>query len=247
MAIEVKWMGFDFGQCLMDTRGLRSHLVIGDVCKELGEPELIDERIHKYHILKEKYENYSVLKEGHRDQIIEYVFDNNFNAQELFVEKEQEHLIAGKGLEETLRYLTDQGIKLSVVSELKKTLGPVDTNVISRFLTRKGLMKYFKYILSPLGLVDVNTGFVYLLKYKDKTKEEGTIYDELVQDLRIRGVDVSEAVMVGDKLWTDIIPAKKRGLITIQYTGYIDMGPCEYADFRISDFREIKDFVKGKL
>ncbi len=40
MAIEAKWCGIDFGQCLMDPSGLRNHLVIGDVCKELGEPEL---------------------------------------------------------------------------------------------------------------------------------------------------------------------------------------------------------------
>ncbi|HAX18311.1 MAG TPA: hypothetical protein DCY00_06930 [Actinobacteria bacterium] len=245
MAIEVKWVGFDFGQCLMDTGGLRTYLIVGDVCKELGEPELIDERVHKYHILKEKYDNYSVLKEGHRDEIIDYVFDGNYDASELFLEKEQEYLIAGKGLEETLCYLTDQKIKLSVVSELKKTLGPVDTNVICRFLNRKGLIKYFRYIVSPLGLVEINSGSLNS-KYKGKTKEAGTIYDELAMDLKERGVDVSEAVMVGDKLWTDIIPAKKRGFWTIQYTGYIDMGFSEYADFRVSDFRQIKNLVKGK-
>jgi len=41
--------------------------------------------------------------------------------------------------------------------------------------------------------------------------------------------------MVGDKIATDIAPAKKRGFITIQYTGYVDMGPSE-ADYRIYNF-----------
>ena len=36
MAIEVKWLGIDFGQCMMDPTGLRNHLVVGDVSKEMG-------------------------------------------------------------------------------------------------------------------------------------------------------------------------------------------------------------------
>jgi FMN phosphatase YigB (HAD superfamily) len=246
MAIEVKWVGFDFGQCMMDPTGMRNYLVIGDVCKELSEPELIDERIHKYRVLKEKYGSYVIVKEGHRDEIISYVFDNKNEAKEIFSKKEQEYLLMGKGLEETLRYLVDQGIRLSVVAELKKTLGPMGTDIITRFLMNKGLTKYFNDVFTPQGKVDLSNGSIDL-KYKGKTKEEGTLYDELAQDLDAQGIGVSEAVMIGDKLWTDISPAKKRGFKTIQYTGNVDMGPSEDADFRISDFREIKDIVKKKL
>ena len=70
MITGVKWCGFDFGQCLMDLSGLRNYLVVGDVCKELGEPELIAERIHRYRVLKEKYGSYGAIKEGHRDEIL---------------------------------------------------------------------------------------------------------------------------------------------------------------------------------
>jgi FMN phosphatase YigB (HAD superfamily) len=76
MNIEAKWIGFDFGQTLMDTRGMRNYLVIGDTCKQLGEPELVEERIHKFRRMKEKYGAYTTLKEGHRDEIMAYVFDN---------------------------------------------------------------------------------------------------------------------------------------------------------------------------
>lgn len=61
MVTEVEWCGFDFGQCLMDPSGLRNYPVVGDVCKELGEPELIDERIHRYRVLKEKYEGWKIM------------------------------------------------------------------------------------------------------------------------------------------------------------------------------------------
>lgn len=123
MFIEVKWVGFDFGQCLMDPSGLRNYLVIGDVCKEIGEPERIDERIHRYRVLKEKYGSYGATKEGHRDEILKYVFENNAEAMEIFGVKEQEYLKVPEGTEEVLQYLRDQGIERAVVAELKKTSG----------------------------------------------------------------------------------------------------------------------------
>ncbi|MEW6374174.1 MAG: HAD family hydrolase [Thermodesulfobacteriota bacterium] len=245
MAMELKWIGFDFGQCLMDPTGLRSHLVIGDVSKELGEPERIEERIHKYRVLKEKFGSYSVVKEGHRDLIMSYVFDGKEEAKEIFSAKEQEHLLMGSGLEEALQYLKGQGIHLSVVAELKKTLGPMGTDIVTRFLQTKGLLKYFEEVVTPQGKINLRDGSVDL-KYKGKTKEEGTLYDELAKDLQARGILAAESAMVGDKIGTDISPAKKRGFKTIQFTGYIDMGPSE-ADFKISDFRELKEIVKKKV
>ena len=245
MVIELKWVGFDFGQCLMDPTGLRNHLVIGDVCKELGEPERIEERIHKYRVLKEKYGSYSVVKEGHRDEIMSYVLDNNEEAKEIFSLKEQEHLLMGKGLEEALRSLRDAGIHLAVVAELKKTLGPMGTDIVTRFLKNKDLIKYFEEVITPQGKIDLRNGSIDL-KYKGKTKEEGTLYDELAKDLKGRGIDPLEGAMVGDKLATDITPAKKRGFKTIQYTGYVNYGPSEDVDFVINDFRNLIDVVKGK-
>ena len=55
VVFDVKWVGFDFGQCIMEPGGLRTPLVIGDIYKELGRPELAAERMHRYRVLKEKY------------------------------------------------------------------------------------------------------------------------------------------------------------------------------------------------
>jgi FMN phosphatase YigB (HAD superfamily) len=220
MVIEVKWVGIDFGQCLMDPTGLRNQMVIGDVSKEMGQPELIEERIRRYHILKEKYGSYSIIKEGHRNEIMEFVFDGLEEAKEIFSKKEQEHLAMGKGLEDALVYLKQQGFRLSVVAELKKTLGPMGTDIVTRFLKQKGLLEYFDEV-------------------------EGTLYDELAMDLEAKGISASEGVMVGDKIQTDIVPAKKRGFKTVQFTGYVDMGGSE-ADFKIADFRELKELLKKK-
>jgi FMN phosphatase YigB (HAD superfamily) len=244
MAIEVKWCGFDFGQCLMDPSGLRNYLVIGDVCKEMGEPERTDERIHRYRVLKEKYGSYGAIKEGHRDEILSYVFDNNKEAMEIFGMKEQEHLKVAPGAEEALQYLRDQGVERAVVAELKKTLGPVGTDIVTRFLKNKGLLNYFDELVSPQGSVNLRDGSIDL-RYKGKTKEEGTLYDELSKDLLKRGIQTSEAVMIGDKLWTDISPAKKKGFRTIQYIGYINFGSSKDTDFVISDFHGLKEIIRG--
>ena len=83
------------------------------------------------------------------------------------------------------------------------------------------------------------------LVFKGKTKEEGTLYDELVAMLERRGIRSAEGAMVGDKIATDIRPAKKRGFVTIQYTGYVDMGPSE-ADYRIDSFLALKEIVRKK-
>ena len=41
MTLYLKWLGVDFGQCIMDPRGLRNPLVFNDIMKELGRPEEI--------------------------------------------------------------------------------------------------------------------------------------------------------------------------------------------------------------
>jgi FMN phosphatase YigB (HAD superfamily) len=244
MVRELKWVGFDFGQCMMDPTGLRSYLVVGDVSKEMGEPELVGERIHRYRILKEKYGSYNAIKEGHRDEIMSYVFDGKEEAAEIFSAKEQEHLLVGAGLEEALRYLKDEGTHLAVVAELKKTLGPMGTDIVTRFLQTKGLTRYFEEVITPQGRIHLGDGSLDLA-YKGKTKEEGTLYDELVKTLGRRGISPPDGAMIGDKIATDIVPAKKRGFMTIQYTGYVDMGAGE-ADYRIDNFLKLKEIIKKK-
>lgn len=243
--LEVKWVGFDYGQCIMEPGGLRNPLVIGDISKQLGQPELITDRIRRYHILNETYGGYSRIKEGHRDEIYRVVLDDDPMAQELFSAKEQECLDTGDNLVETLDWLQEQGFVLEVVSEMKKTLGAVGSDIVSRFLKRRGFTKYFPVIISPQGKLDIVNDKNIDDRYVGKTKEGGDIYDVLVEDLRSRGIEPEEAVMIGDKPATDINPAHKRGIKTIQYKGFIDLGPSD-ADLIINDFAELKTILKKK-
>ena len=244
MILEVKWCGFDFGQCIMDPGGLRNPLVFGDIYKELGKPELIPDKIRKYRILKEKYGTYGRIKEGHRDQIHGFVLDDDPKAIELFGKKEQEYLSMAEGLEDALEYLHSQGIELQVISEMKKTLGPVGTDLVSRFLKTKGLLKYFKDLITPQGRINLRDDSLDP-KYKGCTKEDGSIYDVLAKELKERDIEPHEAVMVGDKPETDINPAHDRGFKTIQYIGYMDFGKSK-ADLVISSFSELKTILRRK-
>ena len=242
--MEVKWVGFDYGQCIMEPGGLRNPLVFGDIYKALGRPELAPEKIYKYRVLKEKYGHYSLIKEGHRDEIHHYVLDDDPEAIALFSAKEQEYLDMGDGLEEALEYLAGEGIELQVVSEMKKTLGPVGTDIVSRFLKERGLVRYFRELVTPQGKINLLDDTVDP-KYKGHTKKDGTIYDVLAAELAERGIQPHEAVMVGDKPETDIDPAHDRGFKTIQYTGFIDLGPSQ-ADVVVQSFRELVTIIKRK-
>ena len=126
IVLEVKWCGFDFGQCIMEPGRVKKSPVFGDLYKELGKPEWISDKIRKYRILKEKYGTYGRIKEGHRDEIYSFVLDDDPEAIELFGRKEQDLLDMGEGLEDALKYLQSEGIELQVVSEMKKTLGPLE-------------------------------------------------------------------------------------------------------------------------
>ncbi len=127
---------------------------------------------------------------------------------------------------------------------MKKTLGPVGTDIVSKFLKRRGLVKYFKELVTPQGKIKLEDDSIDL-KYKGFTKKEGTLYDVLAQELKERGIEPHEAVMVGDKPETDIDPAHDRGFKTIQYTGFIDLGESK-ADMVIHSFDELKEILKKK-
>jgi len=243
MVIEAKWVGIDFGQTLCDSSPERTYWMIGDTSKELGEPELVDIRCHRWRVMKEKYGLWSVIKEKHRDEIASYVFDNQPGAAEIFSVIEQKYLKVADGAIDAVKYLRSQGIEVSVVAELRRTFGPIGTDQVSRFLKNQNVVEYFDALISPQGKVNLRDGSLDT-RYKGYSKEEGTLYDVLAQDLASRGIKTSEAVMIGDKEWSDLTPAQKRGFKAIHYIGFIYHAPSN-ADFTIRHFSELKEIIRG--
>ena len=140
-------------------------------------------------------------------------------------------------------WLREQGIKPSIVYKLKKTLGPVGADAITRFLINKGIIENFEFFITPQGKVDLGTG-ERSEAYNGTSKKSGTLYDLLIKELAVQGITPGECVMIGDKLSTDIIPPKERGWITVQYTGHIDMGKCEHSDYYAKDWFEVKEVME---
>ncbi len=243
MAKKIRWVGIDYGQCLMTPSGLRNPRMFGDIAKMVGKQDRIPQWIHRMRQLKEMYGTYSDLKEGHRDEIESYVLEDDRDAYAIFKLKESELLEVGTGAYEFLEWLAGKGIRPNIVSELKKTLGPVGSDMITAFLIAKGIIKYFKYFYTPQGMVDLQTG-ERDNRYAGTSKETGTLYDLLVEELGAQGISPEECVMIGDKPSTDLIPSKKRGFVTIQYTGHVDTGPCESTDYYAKDFFEVKKVME---
>ncbi len=242
MVIYARWVGIDFGQTLMDSSPERTYWMIGDTSKQLGEPELVDERCLRWRMMKEKYGSYPVIKEKARPEIMSYVFDDAPGVTEIFSRVEQKYLKVADGAIEAIKYLREQGIIVSIVAELKRTLGPIGTDMVSRFLVKQGVIEYFDELISPQGKIDLRTGETDL-SYKGSSKEVGDLYDVLAADLRARGIEPEDAVIVGDKEWSDITPAQKRGFQAIQYSGYIFHAPSN-ASCEIRHLSELKNIIR---
>lgn len=240
---KVKWVGIDYGQCFMTPSSLRNPRMFGDIAKLVGKQEMVPVWIDRMRRLKEKYGSYSGIKEGHKDEIESYVLDNDHEAYEIFNQKEQELLALAPGAYEFITWLNEQGIRPSIIAELKKTLGQVGADAITKFLINKGIIKYFKYFLTPQGKMDLDTGERFNV-YQGTSKQSGTLYDLLIKELAEEGIKPEECVMIGDKLSTDIIPPKQRGWTTIQYTGHIDMGPSDSTDYYAKDWFEVKEIME---
>jgi FMN phosphatase YigB (HAD superfamily) len=243
MTVDIKWMGIDMGECLMDVTTRQSHWLTGDTCKALGRPEMSKASCHRWRVVVEKYGSVPIILERHKLELLSYAFGDDPLTGDVFLDVEQDYLALADGAHEAFAYLRGQGIELCIVTAAKTSPGPLDDSCEFRFLEKHGMLQYLDSLVTPRGRMRIEDGTVDL-RYEGTSKEEGSIYDVLAQDLAKRGIAPEEAVMMGDKEWTDILPAKQRGFRTILYTGYICRGPTE-ADLVVNHFRDLKDYVRG--
>ena len=243
MTFRVRWMGVDMGECLMDVTPRRAHLLTGDTTRELGRPEKAESCCHKWRVMIEKYGSLPVVLERHKDELTRYVFDGEPAALETYLRVEQNYLELAAGAARALASLNSRRIELSVVTAASTGAGRIEDTAEYRFLVKHDVLQYFSSIISPRGKLRLADGTIDE-RYRGTSKEEGTIYDALAADLEERGIPTDQAIMMGDKEWADIGPAKQRGFKTILYTGYIRRGPT-VADEVVERFDDLPNVVWG--
>ncbi len=241
--MRIRWYGFDFGETIMNPFTLHQGALIRRVYSDLGKAEEAEVHVQKWYKLRDSFGSAGeapelrvrLVKQYAKSRIYSEVLDNNKEAIRLFEKGEAEGFTPAEGIKLALVRLGKNGTVPAIVSESSETAA---TQAITRFLDVRGLSALISEIITPAGRFSVN-GKLLDSGFAGKTKKAGTIYDELRAYLRRLGTRTEEAAIVGDDPVLDIASAKQRGFVTVQYTGIINRGPSEMADFIIDDWSRL--------
>jgi len=260
MNISICWCGFDFGGTIQDpSKGYQYTLeAINEIYTELGNPEVINEKVARFDELIAEYEYDERLMDGIEHEIefwkrhyrfkrlqetaihkfFSYILGNNQDAIELYSKKRFRHLKPADGLKECLTYLKDKGISVNIVSDVGSE---ATLKIIPHFLSIHDLTPYFSEIITNYGRIK-NDGNIDL-SYKGIGKSDGAIYKKLARDLLEIGIQSSQALIIGDRPVEDVDKAKENGFKAIQFTGVMKRRISKVADYVISDLRGLKKIL----
>lgn len=233
--MKVRWVGFDFGQCIMDSRNRKVEYWMAAVFidEEEERPGIIDEKVRLYRELIGKYGDFRRLHEKGRHEVEEEVLEKNPCLIRKYYEVEQKLLTPADGVYEALRHLKSRGYRIDVVSDMAAL------NTIVGFLNNYNLRSFFTNIYSPAGVVREDGRIDD--SFKGVSKEDGSIFERLREELEGQGIPVSKAVIIGDHPVKDIEMARKYGFLTIHYAA--KEKPSEIADHVITNFRQLIDIL----
>ncbi len=230
-----KWAGFDFGQCLMDSsnRKVEYWMAAVFIDEERERHGIINEKVKLYRELIEKYGDFRKLHERGRHEVEEKVLEKNPCLVKKYYEVEQKLLKPADGIYEALKHLKSKGYRIDVVSDM----GAV--NVIVNFLNNYNLRHFFSNIYSPRGVLRENGEIDD--SFTGVSKEDGSLYVRLREDLVSGGIDMDHAYMIGDHPVKDIEMSKRHGFKTIHYA--VRGEASTHADHVIRSFYEIKEIL----
>ncbi len=245
IAMRVRWCGLDFGETVMNPYTLHQSKIIAEIYEELGRKEEARGRVAKWYELRDTFggpgdrpeQRVRQLKQYAKDRIYAEVLGGDPRAARLYDEKEAKGFTPTGGVASFLGRLKRSGVEVAVVSESSSLAASL---AISRFLEVHHLSDFFGDIFTPVGRFHAN-GELLSSGFAGATKRSGTLYDLLGSLLRERGVTPAEGAMVGDDPLLDVEYPKLRGFVGIQYTGVVDRGRSESADYTIASWEEFPD------
>jgi hypothetical protein len=235
MLKDIVWAGIDFGETILDPRGMSPSQILRNIYTELGKPETIEEKIRKHKELEEKYGGIKGLVESRQgiNEVYSYVLDNDSRAIKLFREEEVKSFKPSNGAEQALCYLRSKGIDNNLVAE---SGSEYTLRNCLRFLESHNLRSEISEIFTPMGKVKQD-GTIDP-SYEGLTKRSGKLYDRLKEELNRKNVSTSQAVIIGDDPVADIEKPREREFHTVQYKGVRDRGPS-VADYTIANWSEL--------
>lgn len=242
MEDKVKWVGFDYGLTLMDPTHIRAKVIMGItfIDYEVDQPGIIDEKVKQYYELKKKYGSFGKLKEYGRREIYSKILENDKRAIKIFEDAELKLLKPPEGLRSSLEFLKKKGLEINITSTQETEEG---VDLMVRFLNMYDLRFFFNNIITTCKIIKEDGSVEYP---KNLSKADGSFYDKIIKDfLEPKGIDPSEAVIIGDKPRDDIVVPKRKGFKTIFYTGvaYKDMNIPEIpeADFLVKHYKQLEN------
>jgi len=244
MLTDVSWFGFDFAFTMMNPLTMHHSVVIPELYRLLGRPEEGAARFERWVRLRDTmgspsdalHQKVRLLKEYNRGRLHAEVFDNDPRAIRMYAEMEARERKPSPGLVDVLKDLHRKKRQLSVVSEVTSVDG---TLAITAFMHVNSIAGLFNEMITPAGRFSPQGKLLDEASFKGATKKDGTIYERLASYLDSNGITAQHRAMIGDDPKLDIDLAREKGFATVQYTGIVDRGKAENADYVISDWKEL--------
>ena len=244
MLSDVKWFGIDFAFTIMNPLTLHHSVVIPEMYRRLGRPTEGPRRLEMWYKLRDSmgspsdlpHQKVRLLKEYNRDRFLAEVFDNDPDAIDLYAEMEAIERKPPEDLKGALEYLKRKGKSLSVVSEV---FGVKGTLTVSASVRAHRIIGLLDEIITPAGRFTPDGKLLDETAFTGTSKKDGTIYERIGVYLDSKGIRAGQRAMVGDDPKLDVEFAKKWGFVTIQYTGVIDRGGSDKADYSLARWSDL--------
>lgn len=242
-AAPIRWCGIDYGETIMNPLTLHQSAVIREIYRDLGRGAEADDRVRRWYSVRDTMGPPSTaphllvrdLKQYARDRIATEVFDNDGEVLKRYEMKEVLAFAIPEGVEAALKLLRSKGVGAAIVSESASLSG---VQVIARFLKARAFDQYFQEIITPAGRFSLDSQMLDPA-FAGATKKAGTIYGKIREYLKTKNIPSSQAAIIGDDPQLDAEHSKPYGFFTIQYTGVIDRGGSEKADFAMKDWKDL--------
>jgi hypothetical protein len=239
----IRWCGIDYGETIMNPMTLHQSAVIREIYRELGRAAEAEDVVKRWYSVRATMGPPSTaphllvrdLKQYARDRIATEVFDGDGEVLKRYEVEEVMAFAIPDGVEAGLKLLRSRNVGAAIVSESASLTG---VQTIARFLKARAFDQYFQEIITPAGRFSIDAELLDPA-FVGATKKAGTIYGKVREYLKTKDIPSSSAAIIGDDPQLDVEHSKPYGFFGIQYTGVIDRGGSEKADFAMKDWNDL--------